>query len=39
MVWEWYESRRRLVTEAEPHPGHLALAEFERRVPSFTLVT
>ena len=39
LVWEWYEWRRRLVTEAEPNPGHLALAEFEWRVPSFTLVT
>jgi NAD-dependent deacetylase len=39
LVWEWYEWRRRLVTEAEPNPGHLALAELERRVPGFTLVT
>ena len=39
LVWEWYEWRRRLVTEAVPNPGHLALAELERRVPSFTLVT
>ncbi len=39
LVWEWYEWRRRLVTEAEPNPGHLALAELERRVPNFTLVT
>ena len=27
------------MTEAEPNPGHLALAELERRVPNFTLVT
>ena len=39
LVREWYEWRRRLVTEAEPNPGHLALAELERRVPNFTLVT
>jgi NAD-dependent deacetylase len=39
LVWKWYEWRRRRVTEAEPNPGHLALAELERRVPSFTLVT
>lgn len=38
-MWEWYEWRRRLVTEAEPTPGQLALAELERRVPNFTLVT
>jgi NAD-dependent deacetylase len=39
LVWEWYEWRRKLVTGAEPNAGHKALAELERRVPSFTLVT
>jgi NAD-dependent deacetylase len=39
LVWEWYEWRRTLVSEAEPNPGHRALAELEGRVPSFTLVT
>jgi NAD-dependent deacetylase len=39
LVWEWYEWRRKLVTEAEPNPGHRALAELERRIPEFTLVT
>jgi len=39
LVWEWYEWRRRLVEEAEPNPGHLALAELERRLPAFALIT
>jgi len=39
LVWEWYEWRRKLVSEAEPNAGHRALAELERRVSSFTLVT
>lgn len=39
LVWEWYEWRRKLVSEAEPNPGHEALAELERRVPDFTLIT
>ena len=39
LVWEWYEWRRGLVAEAEPNPGHRALAELERRIPGFTLVT
>jgi NAD-dependent deacetylase len=39
LVWEWYEWRRNLVAEAEPNPGHRALAELERRTPGFTLVT
>jgi NAD-dependent deacetylase len=39
LVWEWYEWRRELVTSARPNPGHDALAELERKAPSFTLVT
>lgn len=39
LVWEWYEWRRSLVRKAEPNPGHRALAELERRVPSFVLAT
>jgi NAD-dependent deacetylase len=39
LVWEWYEWRRKLVREVAPNPGHLALAELERRVSRFTLIT
>ena len=39
LVWEWYAWRRSLVEQAQPNPGHLALAEMERRVPQFTLIT
>jgi len=39
LVWEWYQWRRELVSEVEPNPGHQALTELERRVPSFTLIT
>jgi len=39
VVWEWYAWRRQWVAQAKPNPGHLALAEMERRVPHFTLVT
>ncbi len=39
LVWEWYEWRRGLVRGAEPNPGHGALAELERRIAGFTLVT
>ncbi len=31
--------RRARVGEVEPNPGHLALAEMEKRVPNFTLIT
>ena len=38
-VWEWYEERRRAIAAARPNAGHEALAELERRVPDFTLIT
>jgi NAD-dependent deacetylase len=39
LVWEWYDWRRSAISEAQPNAGHTALAEIERRVPHFTLVT
>ena len=39
LVWDWYAWRRGLVAGVEPNPGHFALAELERRVPQFTLIT
>src|SRR5437660_12634483 len=38
LVWEWYDWRRGLIA-AVPNAGHCALAELERRVPKFTLIT
>jgi NAD-dependent deacetylase len=38
-VWAWYEWRRELVRNAEPHAGHRALVELAGRVSQFTLVT
>jgi NAD-dependent deacetylase len=38
-VWEWYDWRRALIHEAQPNPGHLALAELERRTARCTLIT
>ncbi|MCX8172997.1 MAG: NAD-dependent deacylase [Thermoplasmata archaeon] len=37
--WEWFEGRRREMLGAEPNPGHRALAELEKLVESFTLIT
>lgn len=39
LVWEWYEWRRKLVTDAAPNPAHVALAEMENAVPHFQLIT
>ncbi len=43
LVWEWYAWRREKVADAKPNPGHMALAELERkciaRDANFTLIT
>ncbi len=38
-VWEWYCWRRELVSRLNPNPGHLAVAQFERSVSNFCLIT
>lgn len=39
LVWNWYAWRRTLARQAEPNPGHRALAQFERLFPAFRLIT
>jgi NAD-dependent deacetylase len=39
LVWDWYAWRREAVKGVRPNPGHYALAEIEKRVPRFTLIT
>jgi NAD-dependent deacetylase len=39
LVWEWYDWRRGLISQAKPNPGHEALAALEKLVPDFTLIT
>jgi len=39
LIWRWYRWRRKLVAEAEPNPGHIALATLAALVPHLTLVT
>ncbi len=39
LVWDWYAWRREAVKGARPNPGHYALAEMERRIAHFTLIT
>ena len=38
-VWRWYRERFGKLREAQPTPGHVALAELERHVPSVIVVT
>ncbi|MDH2908384.1 MAG: NAD-dependent deacylase [Candidatus Nitrosotalea sp.] len=30
LVWEWYEERRKNILDANPNPGHVAIAELEK---------
>ncbi|MFC7549433.1 NAD-dependent deacylase [Plantactinospora sp. GCM10030261] len=39
LVWGWYEWRRHRVRQAEPNPGHVAVAAIETRVPGTSVVT
>jgi NAD-dependent deacetylase len=39
LVWRWYAWRRKLVSDAQPNAGHLALARAERRFAAFDLIT
>ncbi len=39
LVWDWYAWRREALKGARPNPGHYALAEMEKRLPEFTLIT
>jgi len=39
LVWDWYAARREALRDAAPNPGHRALVDIERRVPSFLLAT
>jgi NAD-dependent deacetylase len=39
LVWRWYRERRLRLRDVSPNPGHFALAELERRVSRFTLIT
>ncbi|MCB0385275.1 MAG: NAD-dependent deacylase [Bdellovibrionales bacterium] len=38
-VWEWYQHRLKVIREVEPNAGHKALAQWQKVVPGFTLVT
>ena len=39
MVWEWYNYRRKIIEDVQPNPGHLALAELEKMISSFVVIT
>ncbi len=39
LVWEWYNWRRELIATKKPNPAHYAVAELERRLERFWLIT
>lgn len=40
LVWDWYRWRRGICNEAQPNPGHFAVAELERKFgANFLLLT
>jgi NAD-dependent deacetylase len=39
LVWSWYMYRYELVREAQPNPGHYALARLEKLVPQLVILT
>lgn len=39
LVWDWYQFRRDLVSGAKPNPGHVALAEIQKRYSDTVVIT
>jgi NAD-dependent deacetylase len=39
LVWEWYDYRKRLISEVKPNPGHYALVKMEEIASDFCLIT
>ncbi len=39
LVWEWYDSRRTIMKNAKPNPGHFAITALEKEKKDFTLIT
>jgi len=39
LVWEWYDYRKKLISEVRPNPGHDALVKMEAFAPEFCLIT
>lgn len=39
LVWQWYDSRRRVADAMEPSAAHFALVDLEQHYPAFTLIT
>lgn len=39
MVWDWYQSRKDIILDVQPNPGHYAIAKMEKLFKEFYLIT
>jgi len=39
LVWRWYAERRAMIAAAQPHEGHVALAQWEPHFDAFVVLT
>lgn len=39
LVWQWYQYRVNIVKNAKANPGHLAIADLQKIIKNFTLIT
>ena len=39
LVWEWYNYRKKLISDVNPNPGHYALVKMEEKLKEFCLIT
>ena len=39
LVWEWYNFRKKLISQVAPNPGHYALVDMENYFQDFDLIT
>jgi NAD-dependent deacetylase len=39
LVWDWYDYRRGLLGQAQPNPGHVAIAKLQELLPQCIVIT
>lgn len=39
LVWDWYQYRRKIINDAKPNPGHVAIAQFKSFYDEVSVVT
>jgi len=39
LVWNWYAERRKMISEARPNPGHIAISELDSLFDNMVVIT